>query len=99
MEIADLLLDADAFVEAPTTLLNDSVWWGNLLEVKLHIYAGTDLEQEDEYGFTAVMNAAYYQLLDILKLLIEHEADLSAGDKAERTALDWAIIVLSLIHI
>ena len=93
MEIADLLLDADAFVEAPTTLLNDSVWWGNLLEVKLHIYAGTDLEQEDEYGFTAVMNAAYYHLLDILKLLIEHEADLSAGDKAERTALDWAIIV------
>ena len=93
MEIADLLLDADAFVEAPTTLLNDSVWWGNLLEVKLHIYAGTDLEQEDADGCTAVMNAAYHQLLDILKLLIEHEADLSAGDKAERTALDWAIIV------
>jgi ankyrin repeat protein len=127
-QIIDLLLEADAFVEAPTVPLQPLVWEGDMLGVKLHIYAGTDIDQEDEFGnyplllavekgfleivdlfitheidlyvedqhgFTSVIVAAEQNHPKVLQLLLDSGADINVEDKAERTALDWAIIMQS----
>ncbi len=127
-EIIDLLLEADAFVEAPSIPLQPLVWEGDMLGVKLHIYAGTDIDQEDEFGnyplllavekgfleivdlfitheinlyvedphgFNSVILAAEQNHPEVLQLLLDSGADINVEDKAERTALDWAIIMQS----
>ena len=127
-EIIDLLLEADAFVEAPSIPLQPLVWEGDMLGVKLHIYAGTDIDQEDEFGnyplllavekgfleivdlfitheinlyvedphgFNSVILAAEQNHPEVLQLLLDSGADINIEDKAERTALDWAIIMQS----
>ena len=79
-EIIDLLLEADAFVEAPTIPLQPLVWEGDMLGVKLHIYAGTDIDQEDEFGNYPLLLAVEKGFLEIVDLFITHEIDLYVQD-------------------
>ena len=79
-EIIDLLLEADAFVEAPSIPLQPLVWEGDMLGVKLHIYAGTDIDQEDEFGNYPLLLAVEKGFLEIVDLFITHEIDLYVED-------------------
>ena len=89
-EIIDLLLEAGAGVEAPTTPLHPIVWAGDLLGVKLHVYAGTDIDQEDEFGNYPLLLAVERGYLDIVDLFITHEADLDVEDQDGFTAVIMA---------
>lgn len=86
-EIIDLLLEADAFVEAPTVPLHPLVWAGDMLGVKLHIYAGTDIDQEDEFGNYPLLLAVEKGFLEIVDLFITHEIDLDVEDQHGFTAV------------
>ena len=79
-EIIDLLLEADAFVEAPSIPLQPLVWEGDMLGVKLHIYAGTDIDQEDEFGNYPLLLAVEKGFLEIVDLFITHEINLYVED-------------------
>ncbi|MDP6795652.1 MAG: ankyrin repeat domain-containing protein [Verrucomicrobiota bacterium] len=127
-EIIDLLLEAGALVEAPADSLHALAWSNDVLGVKLHIYAGTDIDMMDEFGNIPLLLAVEQGHIGVAELLIQHEASLEVGDehgftplimsaelnhpelllilldagadieaedKAERTALDWAIIMQS----
>jgi len=127
-EIIDLLLEAWAAVEAPAESIHDLARNNEVLRVKLHIYAGTDIDQANEFGeiplllaveqghigvaellikheanlevsdphgFTPLIMSAELNHPELLQLLLDGGADISAEDKAERTALDWAIIMQS----
>ena len=54
-----------------------------------------NLEVGDEHGFTALIMSAELNYPELLQLLLDGGADITAEDKAERTALDWAIIMQS----
>ena len=128
-EIIDLLLEAGALVEAPADSLHAMAWANDVLGVKLHIYAGTDIDMADEFGYIPLLLAVEQGHIGVAELLIQHEAslevsdqhgftplimsaelnhpelllilldagaDIEAEDKAERTALDWAIIMESI---
>jgi len=127
-EIIDLLLEAGAAVEPPVDGIHVLAWNNEVIGVKLHIYAGTDIDQADEFGNIPLLLAVENGHIGVLELLIKHEAnlevsdpdgftplimsaelnhpellqllldggaDIAAEDKAERTALDWAIIMQS----
>ena len=127
-EIIDLLLEAGAAVEPPVDGIHVLAWNNEVIGVKLHIYAGTDIDQADELGNIPLLLAVEKGHIGVLELLIKHEAnlevsdpdgftplimsaelnhpellqllldagaDIAAEDKAERTALDWAIIMQS----
>ncbi len=128
-EIIDLLLEAGAAVEPPEDSIHVLAWNNVVLGVKLHIYAGTDIDQADEFGniplllaveqghfgvaelliqheayleiadddgFTPLIMSAELNHPELLLLLLDADADIAAEDKAERTALDWAIIMQSV---
>ena len=128
-EIIDLLLEAGAAVEPPEESIHVFALNNVVLGVKLHIYAGTDIDQADEFGNIPLLLAVEQGHFGVTELLIEHEAyleiadddgftplimsavlnhselllllldadsDIAAEDKAERTALDWAIIMQSV---
>ena len=69
---------------------------GNLLEVKLMVKRGHDVNKEgaNEYGLyrTPLMYAAGEGRFDVVKYLINHGADVSKTDERERTALHYAIL-------
>lgn len=46
------------------------------------IQAGADLNARDEAGFTALQDAALSGNLDSVRILVDHGADVNAGDKA-----------------
>jgi len=128
-DIIDLLLEAGATVEPPADGIHILAWNNEVLGVKLHIYAGTDIDLADEFGNIPVLLAVERGHIGVTELLIQHEANLELGDqhgftplimsaelnhpevlqmlldagadieaedKAERTALDWAIIMESV---
>lgn len=51
-----------------------------MLGVKLHIYAGTDIDQEDEFGNYPLLLAVEKGFLEIVDLFITHEIDLYVED-------------------
>jgi len=95
-EIIDLLLEGGAGVEAPITPLHPIVWAGDLLGVKLHIYAGTDIDQEDEFGNSPLLLAVDRGYLDIVDLFITHEVDLEVENQHGFTAV---IMAAELNHV
>lgn len=128
-DIIDLLLEAGATVEPPADGIHILAWNNDVLGVKLHIYAGTDIDQADidgniplllaverghigmaelliqheanlevtdRDGFTPLIMSAEFNHPEVLLILLEAGADIEAEDKAERTALDWAIIMQSI---
>ena len=128
-DIIDLLLEAGATVEPPADGIHILAWNNDVLGVKLHIYAGTDIDQADidgniplllaverghigmaelliqheanlevtdRHGFTPLIMSAELNHPEVLLILLDAGADIEAEDKAERTALDWAIIMQSI---
>ena len=79
-EIIDLLLEAGAAVEPPVDGIHVLAWNNEVIGVKLHIYAGTDIDQEDEFGNIPLLLAVENGHIGVLELLIKHEANLEVSD-------------------
>jgi ankyrin repeat protein len=86
-DIIDLLLEAGAGLDTPAESIHFLTWLGDLLGVKLHIYAGTNIDQEDEYGNYPLLLAVELGHIEIVDLLIEHEVELETEDQHGFTAL------------
>ena len=86
-EIVDLLLEAGAAVEAPADGIHVLAWSNEVLGVKLHIYAGTDIDQADEFGKIPLLLAIEQGHIGVVELLIQHEANLEVGDEHGFTAI------------
>ena len=79
-EIIDLLLEAGAAVEPPVDGIHVLAWNNEVIGVKLHIYAGTDIDQADEFGNIPLLLAVENGHIGVLELLIKHEANLEVSD-------------------
>ena len=79
-EIIDLLLEAGAAVEPPVDGIHVLAWNNEVIGVKLHIYAGTDIDQADELGNIPLLLAVEKGHIGVLELLIKHEANLEVSD-------------------
>ena len=79
-EIIDLLLEAGAAVEPPVDSIHVLAWNNEVIGVKLHIYAGTDIDQADEFGYIPLLLAVEKGHIGVLELLIKHEANLEVSD-------------------
>ena len=86
-DIIDLLLEAGAGLDTPTESIHLLTFLGDLLGVKLHIYSGTNIDQEDEYGNYPLLLAVELGHTEIVDLLIEHEVELETEDQDGFTAL------------
>ena len=86
-EIIDLLLEAGAVVEAPVDSIHVLAWNNEVIGVKLHIYAGTDIDQADEFGNIPLLLAVEQGHIGVAELLIQHEANLEVGDQHGFTPL------------
>ena len=80
-EELDLLLEAGAAVEAPVDSIYFLAWNNEVIGVKLHIYAGTDIDQADEFGNIPLLLAVEQGHIGVAELLIQHEANLEVGDQ------------------
>ena len=67
-----------------------SVKGGAFAEVKRLIEEGTDVNAQDNEGWTALMWALEYGHTEVVKLLIEEGADVNAKDKKGFTALMYS---------
>ena len=86
-EIIDLLLEAGAAVEPPEDGIHVLAWNNEVIGVKLHIYAGTDIDQADEFGNIPLLLAVTKGHIGVVELLILHEANLEVGDEHGFTPL------------
>jgi ankyrin len=104
-QVADLLIAAGQNLEPSgdnkATLLHRAAWWGNRKAVEGLIELGADLNAVDERGGTPLHAALqsgctrYWDVLsgphwDVLRLLIEHGANVNAGNNEKMTALHGA---------
>jgi hypothetical protein len=73
--------------------LANTILQGNIDDVKhlLQHAQDIDINAEDEYGFTPLIEAAIVGKNDIAKLLIQHGADVNQQDLTGGTALHWAV--------
>ncbi len=86
-EIIDLLLEAGAAAEAPVDSIHVLAWNNEVRGVKLHIYAGTDIDQADEFGYIPLLLAVEQGHIGVVELLIQHEANLEVADEHGFTPL------------
>jgi len=86
-EIIDLLLEAGSAVEPPEDSIHVLAWNNEVIGVKLHIYAGTDIDQADEFGNIPLLLAVTKGHIGVVELLILHEANLEVGDEHGFTPL------------
>ena len=71
--------------------INTAVVTGNLEAVKKHIAAGTNIDEKDQMtGSTPLITPATFNKVDIVKVLIEAQADLSLKNNDGSTALHSA---------
>jgi len=64
--------------------------FGDIKTVQQHIAAGTDLNQKDSYGSTALIIAATFGKTDVAKVLIDGGANLNVTNNDGATALHSA---------
>lgn len=58
--------------------------------VKFLLTLNTDVNYKDKYGMTPLMAACANQREEIIKMLLQHKADVNMVDQGNRTALDFA---------
>ncbi len=58
--------------------------------MKLHLERGVDPNIQNKYGSTPLHEAAYWGLVDVVKLLLMYGADPTVKDKDGKTPLDLA---------
>jgi len=64
----------------------------NLLEeLRKAISTGVDLNQKDRFGATALHDAISQKRIDVVLLLINHDADITSQDSDGKTSLHYAI--------
>jgi ankyrin repeat protein len=78
-------------IEKPDVNIQMAVLSGNLEAVKLHIEAGTDIDEKDAMsGSTPLISAATFGKIDIVKALIDANANLTLKNNDGATALHSA---------
>ena len=78
-------------IAKPSIDIHGAVLTGNLVAVKQHIEAGTDINQKEAMsGSTPLMSAATFNKPEIAKVLISANADLSVKNNDGGTALHTA---------
>ena len=82
--------EASSKVEVPAMTIHQAAFMADAKAIQQHIAAGTDLNQKDEYGSTALNIAATFEKTDIAQLLIEAGADLEVKSADGSTALHTA---------
>jgi ankyrin repeat protein len=82
--------ESESQVEPPETDIFTAALFGDLKTIQKHIKAGTDLDQKDGYGSTALIIAATFGKTDVAEALIEGGADLNITNKEGGTALHSA---------
>lgn len=70
----------------------DATKQSNLEKVRLLLGHGADINSKDQYGQTALMNAAHRGQVELVRLLIENGADLNTTAKYHLSALMLSII-------
>ena len=76
--------------QPPDISIHQAAKEGNIVAVKQHLAAGTNVNVRDKYGSTPLWWAARSGRKEIPELLIAKGADLNAKDDAGTTPLDWA---------
>ena len=77
--------------KAPDISINTAAEEGNIEAVKQHLAAGTDVNAEDDEGWTALVYAIVKDREKIVELLIANGADVNAKMSKGWTPLDIAI--------
>lgn len=77
-------------IKAPTQTLFESAFLGKTDLVKQHIAAGTDLNQKDDFGSTALTIAITFDKTEAAKALIEGGADIEVASADGSTPLHSA---------
>ena len=77
----------------PGKNLNLAVLQGDIVTVKKHIEAGSDLNRKDMYGSTPLIVAATFGKTDIAKALIDAGADMNIGNNEKSTPLHIASLL------
>jgi ankyrin repeat protein len=82
--------ESESQVDSPEMDIFTAALFGDLKTVQQHIAAGTDLDQKDSYGSTALIIAATFDKTEVAKALIEAGADLNVTNNDGGTALHSA---------
>lgn len=77
-------------IEAPSTTLQEAVFFGKTDAIKKHIAAKTDLNQKDDYGSTPLHVSATFGKSDVALLLIQGGANLNEKSADGSTPLHTA---------
>lgn len=80
----------EAKIEAPSTTIQEAVFFSNTDAIKGHIAAKTDLNQKDDYGSAPLHVAATFGKTDVALLLIAGGANLNEKSADGSTPLHTA---------
>jgi len=75
----------------PQFSIHNAAWDGNLSAVRGALARGTDVDERDENGGTALHTAAVWGHIRIVRLLLDRGAHVNALDGNGCTPLDWAL--------
>jgi len=76
-----------------TTTIHEAAFMNNIEQMKAHIEGGSDLDQLDQYGSTALNIAATFDKPEIAQLLIDAGADLTVAAADGTTPLHMAVFL------
>ena len=76
-------------VNAPDISIHDTVRTKNIVAVKQHLAAGTDVNAKEDGGWAPLHYAAGEGHKEIAELLIDKGADVNTKDDTGRTPLHW----------
>lgn len=81
----------NSFDSSGSTLLSNAIRTEDTLIVKLLLEKGADpnLQNNDDYLSTPLMECSNYNAVDIAKLLIAHGADINKQDKNDDPVINW----------
>ena len=77
--------------KAPDSSIHNAAKRGNIEAVKMHLAAGTDVDEKTKPGMTPLIYAVWKGHKEIIELLIVKGADVNAKNVDGERPLDWAI--------